>query len=179
MLSWHATIGQKYHSCCLFINAFSGIVSLIYSITVLFVLLTVHGIRSSLLQHHNSKLQFFFPLLFLGLSSRIHNHTALLEKLMHFLAPRKTTSCTISTFSPSNSRSSISSVDITLVFFRFKYSPAWTLFSFTFVTRFSSSYIGRGNSIDLSIIHRKFQSSSRVEWVCVKQDWGSLLWEHL
>ena len=32
------------------------------------------------------------------------------------LAPRKT----ISTFSPSNSNSSISSVDMTLVFFRFK-----------------------------------------------------------
>ena len=39
-----------------FINTYSGLVAYISSITDLFVLLAVHGIRSSLLQHHNSKL---------------------------------------------------------------------------------------------------------------------------
>ena len=43
----------KYDSCCFFK---SGFVASISSITDLFVLLAVHGIRSSLLQHHNSKL---------------------------------------------------------------------------------------------------------------------------
>ena len=49
-------ICPKYDSCCFFINASSGLVALISSITDLFVLLAVHGILSSLLQHHNSKL---------------------------------------------------------------------------------------------------------------------------
>ena len=43
-------ICPKYDSCCFFIYA------LISSITDLLVLLAVHGILSSLLQHHNSKL---------------------------------------------------------------------------------------------------------------------------
>ena len=46
----------KYDSCCFFISASSGLVVLISSITDLLVLLAVHGILSSLLQHHNSKL---------------------------------------------------------------------------------------------------------------------------
>ena len=46
-------ICPKYDSCCF--NASSGVVALISSITDLLVLLAVHGIRSSLLQHHNSK----------------------------------------------------------------------------------------------------------------------------
>ena len=46
----------KYDSCCFFINASSGLVALISSITDLLVLLADHGILSSLLQHHNSKL---------------------------------------------------------------------------------------------------------------------------
>ena len=45
----------KYDSC-FFISASSGLVALISSITDLLVLLAVHGILSSLLQHHNSKL---------------------------------------------------------------------------------------------------------------------------
>ena len=47
---------RLYDSCCFFINVSSGIVGLISSITDLLVRLAVHGIRSSLLQHHNSKL---------------------------------------------------------------------------------------------------------------------------
>ena len=46
----------KYDSCCFFINVSNGLVYLISSITDLLVRLTVHGIRSSLLQHHNSQL---------------------------------------------------------------------------------------------------------------------------
>ena len=46
----------KYDSCCFFICASSGLVGLISSITDLLVLLAVHGILRSLLQHHNSKL---------------------------------------------------------------------------------------------------------------------------
>ena len=46
----------KYNSCCFFISASSGLVALISSITDLLVLLAVHCILSSLLQHHNSKL---------------------------------------------------------------------------------------------------------------------------
>ena len=46
----------KYDSCCFFISASSGLVVLISSITDLLVLLAVHGILGSLLQHHNSKL---------------------------------------------------------------------------------------------------------------------------
>ena len=49
-------ICSKYDSCCFFISASNGLEALISSITDLFVLLAVHGIRSSLLQHHNSKL---------------------------------------------------------------------------------------------------------------------------
>ena len=45
-------ICPKYYSCFFFINASSVFVGIISSITDLFV----HGIRSSLLQHHNSKL---------------------------------------------------------------------------------------------------------------------------
>ena len=40
----------------LLLYASSGFVALISSITDLLVLLAVHGIRSNLLQHHNSKL---------------------------------------------------------------------------------------------------------------------------
>ena len=46
----------KYDSCCFCINASIGLVVLISSITDLLVILAVHGILSSLLQHHNSKL---------------------------------------------------------------------------------------------------------------------------
>ena len=49
-------ICPKYDSCCFFINASNGLVTLISSIIDLLVRLAVHGIRSSLLQHHNSKL---------------------------------------------------------------------------------------------------------------------------
>ena len=49
-------ICPKYDSCCFFINASSGLVALISSITDLLVRLVVLGIHSSLLQHHNSKL---------------------------------------------------------------------------------------------------------------------------
>ena len=49
-------ICPTYDSCCLFIDASSGVVGLISSITDLLFRLAVHGIRSSLLQHHNSKL---------------------------------------------------------------------------------------------------------------------------
>ena len=46
----------KYDSCCFFINASNGFIALLSSITDLLVRLAVHGIRNSLLQHHNSKL---------------------------------------------------------------------------------------------------------------------------
>ena len=49
-------ICPKYDSCCFFINASGGLVALISSITDLLFLLAVHGILSSLLQLHNSKL---------------------------------------------------------------------------------------------------------------------------
>ena len=50
-------ICSKYSSCCFFINASSGFVGFISSITdLLDLVLAVHGIHSSLLQHHNSKL---------------------------------------------------------------------------------------------------------------------------
>ena len=48
-------ICPKYDSCCFLINASSVLVALISSITHLLVLLAVHGMCSSLLQHHNSK----------------------------------------------------------------------------------------------------------------------------
>ena len=47
-------ICPNYDRCCFFIIASSGLVALISSITDLIVLLAVHGICSSLLQHHNS-----------------------------------------------------------------------------------------------------------------------------
>ena len=56
----------KYDSCCFFINASSGLVALISSITDLLVLLAVHGIRSSLPQHHNSKLSIILLSAFLN-----------------------------------------------------------------------------------------------------------------
>ena len=47
-------ICPKYDSCCFFINASNVFVGLISSITdLLDSVLAVHGIRSSLLQHHN------------------------------------------------------------------------------------------------------------------------------
>ena len=49
-------ICPKYDSCCFFINASNGLVALISPITDLLVRIAVHGIRSSLLQHHNLKL---------------------------------------------------------------------------------------------------------------------------
>ena len=51
----------KHDSCCFFINASSGLVALIASITDVLVLLAVQGIRNSLLQHHNSKLSIILP----------------------------------------------------------------------------------------------------------------------
>ncbi len=59
-------ICPKYDSCWFFINASSGFVALISSITDLLVRLAVHGIRSSLLQHHNSKLSILLLLLLLS-----------------------------------------------------------------------------------------------------------------
>ena len=79
-------ICPKYDNCCFFINVSNGLVALISSITDLLVRLVVHGIHSSLLQQTSTttqSCQFFFSLLFL--SSRIHNHTALLGKLLHLL----------------------------------------------------------------------------------------------
>ena len=153
-------ICPKYDSCCFFINASNGLVTLLSSITDLFVRLAVHGIRSSLLQHHNSKLSILllsaflivqdsqpysttgntnafiilhFVVIVISLSFHIlfspviaalpnANHlkiSRLQEPELSILAPRKTKSCT-TTFSPSTSNSSISSIDMTLVFFRFK-----------------------------------------------------------
>ena len=152
---------SKNDSCCFIISAFSGFVALISSITDLLVLLAVHGILSSLLQHHNSKLSILllsaflivkdsqpysttgktnaftilhfvviviylsFHILFSPVIAALPNAnrlkiSPLQEPESSILAPRKTKSRTISTFSPSNSNSSISSVDMTLVFFRFK-----------------------------------------------------------
>ena len=58
-------ICPTYDRYCLFINAYSGLVALISSITDLLVLLAVHGIRSSLLQHHSSKLSIILLAAFL------------------------------------------------------------------------------------------------------------------
>ena len=69
-------ICPKYDSCCFFINASNGLVTLISSITDLLVRLAVHGIRRSLLQHHNSKLSIRTEQLFRELSlyeSESHN----------------------------------------------------------------------------------------------------------
>ena len=62
-------ICPKYDSCCFFINVSNGLVALISSITDLLVRLAVHGIRSSLLQHHNSKLSIHSKLSILLLSA--------------------------------------------------------------------------------------------------------------
>ena len=151
----------KYDSCCFFINAYCGLVAWISSITDLLVLLAVHGILSSLLQHHNSNMSILilsaflivqdsqpysttgktnaftilhfvvivlslsFHILFSPVTAALPNanrlkSSPLQEPESSILAPMKTKSRTISTFSPSNSNSSISSVDMTLVFFRFK-----------------------------------------------------------
>ena len=58
-------ICPKYDSCCLCINTSKGLVALISSITDLLVRLAVHDIRSSLLQHHNSKLSIRLLFVFL------------------------------------------------------------------------------------------------------------------
>ena len=150
----------KYDSCCFFISASSGLVALIPSITDLLVLLAVHGILSSLLQHHNSNLSIlllsaflivqdsqpycttgktnaFTILQFVGIVISLSFHilfrpviaalpnanrlkiSPLQEPESSILVPRKTQSRTISTFSPPNLNSFISSVHMTLVFFRF------------------------------------------------------------
>ena len=67
----------------------------------------------------------YFHILFSPVVAAPHNAnrfkmSPLQEPESSILAPRKTQSCTISTFSPSNTNSSISSVDIALVFFRFR-----------------------------------------------------------
>ena len=73
----------KYDSCCFFISASSGLVVLISSITDLLVLLAVHGILSSLLQHHNSKLSILLLSAFLIVQdSQPYSTTG---KLMHLL----------------------------------------------------------------------------------------------
>ena len=58
-------ICPKYDSCCFFINASNGLIALIFSLTYLLVRLAVHGIRSSLLQHHNSQLSILLHSAFL------------------------------------------------------------------------------------------------------------------
>ena len=58
-------IWSIYDSCCFSINASSAFVDLISSITDLSVLVVVHGIRSTLLHHHDSKLSIL--LLFLSM----------------------------------------------------------------------------------------------------------------
>ena len=66
------------------VNSSGGFVDLFSSMTDLLVLLAVLSIRRSLLQHHNSKLSIvLFSVLFVLF--KIHNHTALLEKLMYLL----------------------------------------------------------------------------------------------
>ena len=153
-------ICPKYDSCCFFINVYNGLVALISSMTDLLVRLAVHGIRSSLLQHHNSKLSIIllsallivqdsqpysttgktnaftilhydvivislsFHILFSPIIAALPNAnrlkiSPLQEPESSILAPRKMKSCTTPTFSPSTSNSSISSVDMILVFFRF------------------------------------------------------------
>ena len=76
-------ICPKYDSCCFFINVSNGLVALISSITDLLVRLAVHGIRTVFSSTTTESCQFFFSMLFL--SSRIHNHSAPLGKLMHLL----------------------------------------------------------------------------------------------
>ena len=154
-------ICPKYDSCCFFINVSNGLVALISSITDLLVCLAVHDIRSSLLQHHISKLSIIllsaflivqdsqpysttgktnafnilhFVVIFISLSFHILfspviaalpnanrlKISPLQEPESSILAPRMTKSRTTPTFSPSTSNYFISSVDMTLVFFRFK-----------------------------------------------------------
>ena len=154
-------ICPKYDSCCFFINVSNGLVALISSITDLLVRLAVHGIRSSLIQHQNSKLSILllsdflivqdsqpysttgktnaftslhfvvivialsFHILFSPVIAALPNAnrlkiSPLQEPKSSILAPRKTKSRTTHTFSPSTSNSPISSVDMTLVFFRFR-----------------------------------------------------------
>ena len=48
----------KYDSCCFLINAVSGFVGLISSITDMLVRLAVYGIRISLLKHHTQSCQY-------------------------------------------------------------------------------------------------------------------------
>ena len=55
----------KYDRGCIFINASSGLVALISSITDLYVLLAVHVIRSSFLQHHKSNMSILLLAAFL------------------------------------------------------------------------------------------------------------------
>ena len=139
----------------------SGLIALISSITDLLVLLEVHCIRCSLLQHHNSTLQIIilsavlivqdsqpysttaktnaftilhvvvivislsFHISFSPVNAALPNAnrlkiSPLQEPESSILAPRKTKSRTISTFSQSYSNSSISLVDTTMVFFWFK-----------------------------------------------------------
>ena len=153
-------ICPKYDSCCFFINVSNGLVALISSICDLLVRLAVHGIRSSLLQHHNSQLSILLLSAFLSVQdSQPYSTTGKTNAftILHFvvnislsfhilfspviaalpnanrlkisplqepessiLAPRTTKSRTTPTFSPSTSNSPISSVDMKLVFFRFK-----------------------------------------------------------
>ena len=75
----------KYDSCCFFVNASSQVANLASSITDSFVLLTVHGIRSNLLQHHNSKLSICLLSVFLSIIIHFEIHTAQLGKLTHLL----------------------------------------------------------------------------------------------
>ena len=139
-------ICPKYDSCCFFVSNFSGFAALISPITDLLVLLAVHGIRSSLLQHHNSNMSILllsafligqdsqpystrptgkiiafiilhfvvividlsFHILFSPVTAALPNTNRLqispLQELeFSMLAPRKTTSRAISTFSTSNS----------------------------------------------------------------------------
>ena len=154
-------ICPKYDSCCFFISVSSVLPALISSITELLVRLAVHGILSSLLRHHNSKLSvLLLPAFLIVQDSQPYNtnvktiaftilHFVVIVIILSFyilfspviaalpnanrlkiaplqepdysiMAPRKTKSRILSTSSPSNSNYSISSVDMTLVFFRFK-----------------------------------------------------------
>ena len=155
-------ICPKYDNCCFFINVSNGLAALISSITDLLVHLAVHGIHSSLLQHHNSKLSILllsafrivqdsqpysttgktnaftilhFVVIVISLSFHILSSpviatlpnanrlkmSPLQEPESSMVAPRKIKYRRPTTpVSPSTSHSSISSVDMILVFFRFK-----------------------------------------------------------
>ena len=90
-------ICPKYDSCCFFINVSNGLVALISSITDLLVRLAVHGIRSSLLQHHNSKLSILLLLsaFLIGHDSQPYSTTG---KLMHFYYSAFCCNCNIFVF---------------------------------------------------------------------------------